>query len=174
MNPSIIPPGFLSTGVTASALLAGALGAFSGHPGYLCIALAIGAAVAINRGWTEAWKAARGVASKAAVVTMALIVLAQPARAGGPNVTARAPMPADIPAASQPAPDVSDAARVQAALAAFAAGLVSAQNGIANTPILKPWSETKAGQIVLGCVAGAIVATSAGATTAGMLAAWPR
>jgi len=134
------------------------------------VALAgIGAAVAAVYVVCRTWLKGRGVATVAALL---VLMLAAPAHADGPQL--RAPLPADVPAVVQPAPDVSEAARVQAALAAFAAGLVSAQNGIVATPILKPWSETKAGQIVLGCVAGAIVATSAGATTAGMLATWPR
>ena len=165
MNPSPIPPGSLSL---TSILLTGGLslaGRFDGHPWALVAAIGLCVVLSLGRGAIEAWK------GKAAVA-LAVLLLASPALADGPQL--RAPMPADVPAVPVVAPDVTEAARVQAALAAFTAGLVSAQNGIAATAILKPWSETRAGQIVLGCVAGAIVITSAGATTAGMLATWPR
>ena len=108
------------------------------------------------------------------VAALALVLLASPASADPPAPVKPSLVLPVAPAVPAVAPDVSEAARVQAALAAFNAGLLSAQAGLTNTPILKPWSETKAGQVVLGCIAGAVVVTSAGATTAGMLATWPR
>lgn len=76
----------------------------------------------------------------------------------------RAPFVAD---ASPPAP-LTEAERVAIAVRAAQAGLVAAQQGIQGAPVLKSWSETRAGQVVLGCIAGAIVVTSAAGAVAGV------
>ena len=81
--------------------------------------------------------------------------------------TATPPTPA---AAQQP-----DRAKEAAAIvAAINVGARAAEVGIESMPILKPWTETKAGMIVMGCLAGAIVVTSAAGAASMTYAAWTR
>ncbi len=90
MGASPIPPGTLSTVGVGATVVAAIAGKFDGHPGWLCLALGIVAAVAIARGLTEAWK------TKGTAAVLALLLLASPALADGPQL--RAPMPADVAA----------------------------------------------------------------------------
>lgn len=95
----------------------------------------------------------------AAVAALLVLLLAAPARAGGPESTPRAPMPADIaaaPAVPVVPSSLIEAARVQAIVSA---ALESAQRGVATLP--PSWMDSKAGQVLIGCIAGAIVITSA-------------
>lgn len=95
----------------------------------------------------------------AAVAALLVLLLALPARAGGPESTPRAPMPADIaaaPAVPVVPSSLIEAARVQAIVAA---ALENAQRGVAT--LAPSWMDSKAGQVLVGCIAGAIVITSA-------------
>lgn len=118
------------------------------------VALGIVAFVACVYIVSRTWLKKAGVA-----VALALLMLAAPARAGGPEVTPRAPMPADVAATPAPVvvpPALLEAARVQAIVSA---ALASAQQGVATLP--PSWMDSKAGQVLVGCIAGAIVITSA-------------
>lgn len=85
------------------------------------------------------------------------------------DTKARPAGPEDQPLAVTPS-EVQRAAAIVAALAAAGqAGLTTAQAGVQAAPILKSWAETQAGQIVMGCIAGAIVLTSAAGAAAGVI-----
>lgn len=103
---------------------------------------------------------ARTWLKKVGVALLILCCLASPAHAGPPESTPRAPMPADIAAVAPAVPPVPpaliEAARVQAIVSA---ALASAQQGVATLP--PSWMDSKAGQVLIGCIAGAIVITSA-------------
>lgn len=75
MNTSPIPPGTLSTATTAGTLLAAALGAFQGHPGWLCLALALCVVLALGRAAIEAWKGKGAPAVPAAAALLLLFLL---------------------------------------------------------------------------------------------------
>ena len=86
-----------------------------------------------------------------------------------PPVAVPAPVvvaPPAVPGAVVPAPvgavrlTREDLERAAAVIAGVRAGLEVAQAGL-QAPLLKPWTETRAGQIVMYCVAGAIIVTSA-------------
>jgi len=103
------------------------------------------------------------------LTVMLVLLLAAPAHADDPPL-----LPTRGPTLTVQVPPMTDAEKIAAALAAFNAGLQAAQQGVAAAPLLKPWTETRTGQIVMGCVAAAIIVTSAGGTTAGLIATWPR
>ena len=103
-----------------------------------------------------------------------LILTATPSALADPPPLARpAPIVLALPApASVPvAPALTEAEKAALVIAGINAGLAQAQAGIQAAPILKPWTETKAGQIVMGCIAGAIVVTSAAGATDGNIVA---
>lgn len=75
MNPSPIPPGTLSTTTIAGTLLAAALGAFQGHPGWLCLALALCVIAALGRAAIEVWKGKGPPAVPPAAAALLLLAL---------------------------------------------------------------------------------------------------
>lgn len=77
------------------------------------------------------------------------------------------PVPVTLPAA--PAP--SEVERAALVIAGIRAGFLEAQAGVQAAPILKSWTESKAGQVVMGCIAGAIIVTSAAGAAAGVIVA---
>jgi hypothetical protein len=75
MNASPIPPGTLSTTTIAGTLLAAALGAFQGHPGWLCLALALCVVLALGRAAIEVWKGKGAPAGPPAAALLLLFLL---------------------------------------------------------------------------------------------------
>lgn len=127
------------------------------------VALAgIGAAVAAVYVVCRTWLKGRGVATVAALLVLAL---ALPARAGDPEVTARAPLPADVAAVVQPAvpsmtvDDNAKAVAAAAVIAGFKAGFETAKQGVEILP--KSWMDTRAGQVLVGVICGGIIITTA-------------
>ena len=113
MNTSPIPPGTLSTAGVFGTIVLAVTGKFDNHPGWLCVALAIIAAVAVARGFTEAWKTVRVSAapksdtptesSKAAVVAVLLLSFLTPSIVLADDSTTAVKVPAVIAlAASEP------------------------------------------------------------------------
>ncbi len=82
----------------------------------------------------------------------------------------RAQLVADTHAAPAATPVPTDAEKALAVIAALNAAAQNAQASIATAPpVVKTWAETKTGQIVMGCIAGAIIVTSAAGAAAGVI-----
>ena len=185
-RPSPIPPGTLSLGVVLAAVASLLAGVTSWKHVAVIVIIAV---VAIARAIIEAWKLrARcpdvvqvGPVVQAPTVVrtgpiVALLVAASLlapsiARADGAAVVPPPRLAIVVPDA--PTSTESDEARRRAAevaaiVAGATAGLVAVQTGLQAAPVLKSWVESKAGQIVLGCIAGAIVVTSAGSVAIGV------
>lgn len=138
----------------------------------------------LARAWTTPGTVARTAGPPpTSVLLLALllpsIALAEPPRPASrealvallnPTPTAPASERPSFVILDQPAPTMSDAERVAAIAAGVKAGLETAQAGVQSSPILQTWADTTAGKVVMGCIAGAIVVTSAAGSAAGVLA----
>jgi hypothetical protein len=161
--------------ITISAPVVAALAKLEGWQ--LIAALGIAAAVAIAYGGFRTWLKAKGVA---ALLVLALLCMGGTARADKPPVVhlayvepSAAQLAADTRAQPTPTPEAvtpTDAQKAAAVIAALGAAAQNAQAGLANAPpVVKAWTETRAGQIVMGCIAGAIIVTSAAGAAAGVI-----
>ena len=73
MNPSPIPPGTLSTVSVVGTALATVAGKFDGHPGWLCLAIALCVIASLGRGFIEYLKS-KGPPAAAALLLLCFLL----------------------------------------------------------------------------------------------------